>query len=557
MLTVTFRDFPEVTEDFKKMSNKNSLALTGSERKPLTGAKLIKPVGDSEMIRITVVLHRRSASEPVRMAAWNDHHRRTSEQFGAIHGADDKDFEAVEKFAHENGLTVVERHHASRRLVLVGPASAMQKAFGTQLSHYEAPGGIQYRGRTGSINLPAEIRDSVMAVLGLDNRPVAKPHFRRRSAGVKPRAAGGPDGSFTPPQLAQLYSFPTGLTGAGQTIAIVELGGGFSATDLATYFGGLGITAPTVSAVSVDNGANTPGSDADGEVMLDIEVAGAVAPGAQIAVYFAPNTDQGFHDAIALAVHDADRKPSIVSISWGGPEDSWTQQARDAMNAAMQDAGALGVTVTVAAGDDGSTDGVKDGSAHVDFPASSPFCLACGGTAIQASNGQITSEQVWNELANQEGATGGGVSTVFSLPAYQQNANVPAQVNNGFVGRGVPDVAGDADPTTGYQVLVDGQNTVIGGTSAVAPLWAGLVALLNQQLGQPVGFLNTVLYQIGESAFNDITQGSNGDYSAGPGWDACTGLGSPNGAALLQALQAAGTTTTTQTPQPTPALQGR
>src|SRR5208283_3219135 len=209
------------------------------------------------------------------------------------------------------------------------------------------------------------------------------------------------------------------------------------------------------------------------------------------------------------------------------------------------------------AGDDGSTDGVKDGSAHVDFPASSPFCLACGGTAIQASNGQITSEQVWNELANQEGATGGGVSTVFSLPAYQQNANVPAQVNNGFVGRGVPDVAGDADPTTGYQVLVDGQNTVIGGTSAVAPLWAGLVALLNQQLGQPVGFLNTVLYQIGESAFNDITQGSNGDYSAGPGWDACTGLGSPNGAALLQALQAAGTTTTTQTPQPTPALQGR
>src|SRR5208283_3164562 len=196
MLTVTFRDFPEVTEDFKKMSNKNSLALTGSERKPLTGAKLIKPVGDSEMIRITVVLHRRSASEPVRMAAWNDHHRRTSEQFGAIHGADDKDFEAVEKFAHENGLTVVERHHASRRLVLVGPASAMQKAFGTQLSHYEAPGGIQYRGRTGSINLPAEIRDSVMAVLGLDNRPVAKPHFRRRSAGVKPRAAGGPDGSF-------------------------------------------------------------------------------------------------------------------------------------------------------------------------------------------------------------------------------------------------------------------------------------------------------------------------------------------------------------------------
>jgi kumamolisin len=536
------------------MSNQPQQTLTGSERKPLSGAELVKPVADNEMIRVTVVLRRRSASEPVRMAAWNDHHRRTSEQFGAIHGADHEDFEAIEKFAHQSGLTVVERHDASRRLVLVGPASAMQKAFGTQLGHYEVPGGVQYRGRTGPVNLPAEIRSSVMAVLGLDNRPVAKPHFRL-SARLRANAAGAPSGTFTPPQLAQLYNFPQNLTGSGQTIAIIELGGGYSPADLAAYFGSLQIPTPAVSAISVDNGANSPGSDADGEVMLDIEVAGAVAPGAQIAVYFAPNTDQGFHDAIAQAVHDTARKPSIVSISWGGPEDSWTQQARDAMNAAIQDAGALGVTVTVAAGDDGSTDGVNDGSDHVDFPASSPFCLACGGTAVQASNGKITSEQVWNELANQEGATGGGVSTIFPLPGYQQNASVPPQVNNGFVGRGVPDVAGDADPVTGYQVLVDGQNTVIGGTSAVAPLWAGLIALLNQQLGQPVGFVNTVLYQIGEAAFNDITQGNNGDYSAGPGWDACTGLGSPNGTALLQALQAAATTTAT--PQPVAALQGR
>jgi kumamolisin len=544
------------------MSNNNSIALTGSERKPLAGAKLIKPVGDDELIRVTIVLHRRAAAEPVKPAVWNDRHRHTSAEFGAIHGADYKDFAAIEKFAHENGLTVVERHHASRRLVLVGPASAMQKAFGTQLAHYEVPGGIQYRGRTGSVNLPTEIRDSVMAVLGLDNRPVAKPHFRR-STRLRPRATGGPDGSFTPPQLAQLYNFPAGPTGAGQTIAIIELGGGYSSDDLATYFSGLQIADPSVTAVSVDNGANSPGSDADGEVMLDIEVAGAVAPGAQIAVYFAPNTDQGFTDAIAQAVHDTVRKPSIVSISWGGPEDSWTPQARDAMNAAMQDAAALGVTITVAAGDDGSTDGEKDGLVHTDFPASSPFALACGGTSVQASNGQITSEQVWNELANQEGATGGGVSAVFPLPTWQQNANVPKELNTGFVGRGVPDVSGDADPSTGYQVLVDGQNQIIGGTSAVAPLWAGLVALLNQQLGQPVGFINPVLYQLSEAVFNDITQGNNPDYSAGPGWDPCTGVGSPNGAALLQALQAAGTGSTTATPNTTakpqaiPALMGQ
>jgi subtilase family serine protease len=275
--------------------------------------------------------------------------------------------------------------------------------------------------------------------------------------------------------------------------------------------------------------------------MLDIEVVGAIAPGANIAVYFAPNSDQGFIDAVTDAIHDTTRNPSVVSISWGGPETTWTQQSLTALNAALQDAATLGVTVTVAAGDDGSSDGVGDGQLHVDFPASSPFSLACGGTKLQASGSTITSEVVWNETANNEGATGGGVSVNFPLPAYQQSAGAPAQPQTQYVGRGVPDVAGDADPTTGYQVRVDGQDTVIGGTSAVAPLWAALVALINEQLGKNVGFLNPTLYSLGETDFHDITSGNNDDaglgyYTAGPGWDACTGLGSPNGAALLQAL---------------------
>jgi kumamolisin len=184
--------------------------------------------------------------------------------------------------------------------------------------------------------------------------------------------------------------------------------------------------------------------------MLDIEVAGSIAPGANIAVYFAPNTDQGFIDAITDAVHDTARKASVVSISWGGAEDSWTQQSQTAMNAAFQDAATLGVTVTVASGDNGSTDGVGDGSLHVDFPASSPYVLACGGTTLKGSDGAISSEVVWNEIANNEGATGGGVSNAFALPAYQSSAGVPVQPKTGFVGRGVPDVAGDADPITGY-----------------------------------------------------------------------------------------------------------
>jgi kumamolisin len=292
----------------------------------------------------------------------------------------------------------------------------------------------------------------------------------------------------------------------------------------------------------VDNGKNQPGSDADGEVMLDIEVAGAIAHGSKIAVYFAPNTDQGFIDAITDAAHDSRRKPSVISISWGGPEDSWTEQGRTAMNAALQDAATLGVTVTAASGDDGSTDGQSDGKLHVDFPASSPFVLACGGTTLKASGSRISSETVWNEVANNEGAGGGGISVEFARPAYQNNATVPVNPQTKKAGRGVPDVAGNADPTTGYQVLVDGQNQIVGGTSAVAPLWAALVALINQQLGKPVGFLNPILYSMNRAAFNDITSGNNdsgdlGFYSAASGWDPCTGLGSPNGAALLAELQ--------------------
>jgi kumamolisin len=180
---------------------------------------------------------------------------------------------------------------------------------------------------------------------------------------------------------------------------------------------------------------------------------------------------------------------------------------------------------------------------HVDFPASSSYALACGGTTLQANGSQITSEVVWNEIANNEGATGGGVSNFFALPSYQQNAGVPAQPETSFMGRGSPDVSGNADPETGYQVVVDGQNIIVGGTSAVAPLWAGLIALLNQQLGTSVGLLQPKLYSLGETDVNDITEGNNDDsglgyYSAAVGWDPCTGLGSPNGTAILNALTA-------------------
>jgi kumamolisin len=450
-------------------------------------------------------------------------------EFSVLHGADPTDIAAIEAFAHENGLTVVESSAARRSVVLKGTAANMQTAFGTKLAHYTITAG-EYRGRTGPLTIPANLHDIVTAVLGLDNRPIAKPHSRRAQAAKV-------TGAFTPAQVAQAYSFPTGATGAGETIGIIELGGGYNTGDLNTYFGG---KARTITSISVDGGANQPGvdPDSDGEVMLDIEVAGSVAPGARIVVYFAPNTDQGFHDAITTAVQDTVNHPSVISISWGGPEDSWTTQAATAMLEACTDAAGVGVTITAASGDNGATDGVSDGKLHVDLPASLPPVLGCGGTKLTLSGSQIKTEVVWNETANGEGATGGGVSNIDPLPAYQTKAGVPLQKNTQFKGRGVPDVAGNADPVTGYEVRVDGQNTVIGGTSAVAPLWAGLIALLNQQIGKPVGFLHPALYQlIGTSAFHQILKGNNGAYDAGPNWNACTGLGSPNGAAILKALQ--------------------
>ncbi len=212
-----------------------------------------------------------------------------------------------------------------------------------------------------------------------------------------------------------------------------------------------------------------------------------------------------------------------------------------AFDSAAQDAGALGVTICAASGDNGSGDGVTDGANHVDFPASSPNILACGGTTLQSANGAVTSETVWNDGA-QGGATGGGFSNQFPLPAYQASDNIKPPSGGG---RGVPDVCGDADPETGYQVLVDGKSLVIGGTSAVAPLWSGLIALLNQKLGKSVGFLQPVLYGLPKTAdaFNDVTQGSNGAFSAGPGWDPTTGLGSPSGENLLTALSGGDTST--------------
>ncbi len=514
--------------------------IPGSERQLDPEHTRVGDIEPGSEIDLTVYVRPRATADWVDAEATRPPDQRrvaSREDWAQEYGARPEDVDAVRAFAEQHGLTVTNVDLARRAVGLHGSMKAVTAAFEPQLHGLYAPsaGAASYRARSGPLTIPAELDGIVTGVFGIDDRPQAAKHLRIVAA---PSATAT---SYTPPQVAAAYAFPSGVTGRGETIAIIELGGGYETADLQTYFQGLGLTAPSVTAVAVDGGANSPGTDtgADTEVMLDIEVAGAVAPDAAIVVYFAPNTDQGFIDAVTQAVHDTTHKPSVVSISWGGSEDSWTAQGRTQMEQALTEAGALGVTVTVAAGDNGSTDNVTDGQQHVDFPASAPHALACGGTSLRASGAHISSETAWNTPSH--GTTGGGVSRQFALPSYQTSATVPNNVDTGKPGRGVPDVSGNADPETGYRVRADGTDQTVGGTSAVAPLWAGLIALLNQSAGAPLGFAQPRLYPLlGSAAFRDITSGTNGAYSAGPGWDACTGLGSPNGTALAQQLGSGG-----------------
>lgn len=506
-----------------------AMTLPGSFRPPLDDIEPIGPVDASERLTATLVLRRRAPLPPDT--------RLTAAELAIQHGADAADIDTVTSELGNLGIEVLEVDAASRRVRIAGSAALLSTVFDTSLSRVRRQDQIEHRYREGALSLPEPLTGVVVAVLGMDDRPQAQSHLRTA-------APGAVAASYTPPQLAHIYAIPESTDGTGETIAIIELGGGFVQSDLDHYFGGLGLATPDVSAVGVDGADNQPTGDpgsADGEVVLDIEVAGGIAPKSSLVVYFAPNTDAGFLDAVSTATH-ADPTPTAISISWGQSEDAWTGQARSAMDSAFADAAALGVTVTAASGDDGSTDRAGSG-VHCDFPASSPHVLGCGGTTLHAdsSTGTISSETVWNG-GSAGGATGGGVSDAYDVPSWQADAGVPARADGGGTGRGVPDVAADADPSTGYQVYVDGQASVFGGTSAAAPLWAALAARLAQALGRSLGFPHPVLYadvRAGEPAraFRDITSGDNGAYSAGPGWDACTGLGSPDGTALLNALR--------------------
>jgi kumamolisin len=304
------------------------------------------------------------------------------------------------------------------------------------------------------------------------------------------------------------------------------------------------ISPPQMADIDVGKGRNNPGinAKADAEVALDIQVVAGVAPEARIVVYFTELSEPGLVAGVSRAVHGPER-PNVIIITWGEPETLWPDQSRLGLDPVLQDAVRLGITVVATAGDDLARERMSGEKVYVNYPASSPYVLACGGTRItlDGDGASISDEVVWNDSGVR--GTGGGISQQYRLPSFQTGAHLPGSLNDGKTGRGVPDVAAAAAPVNGYRIFLNGAAQVASGTSAVAPLWGAFVALLNAERGHPVGFINDRLYQAPD-LLKPILSGDNIDsesglgYMAGPGWNACTGLGSPKGAAILAALTA-------------------
>ena len=484
----------------------------------------------------------------------------TRAQLAHEYGSDPKAVQTIENFAKEHGLVVTRNEPASARMGLAGTADNIDAAFGVTLMDYENPKLGAFHARTGPVNVPSEVGDAITGVFGLNNHRVLHRGFRPAHH-LAPQMATPARSWFIPTELGPVYDFPN-ANAQKQCIGLLEFGGGVDTSDVASYFSQIGSPAPSVQVIAVDGVSTDPSSDPNstGEVMLDIDVAGALGAGAKLAVYFSTFDEKGLVDCLSKVINDSTNDPSVVSISWGWDENQkfnnegviWSPAAIDHCNQSFLAAAQLGITVCVSTGDDGSEAQMKDGLAHVNFPATSPYVLAVGGTTLHvrkpAKGASQVTETVWNG-GTSDGGTGGGVSDITPCPTWQTGKVVPSINPGHFAGRAIPDVAADADPATGYLTMSGGKMQVVGGTSASSPLWASLIARINASLGARVGNFNALLYsKFGPGGvLRDITSGDNdvegllhGQYPAGKGWDACTGWGVPDGQKLLEAFEGNG-----------------
>ncbi|MGA7633188.1 MAG: S53 family peptidase [Terriglobales bacterium] len=554
--------------------------LEGSERHPAPGTKRLGPADPAEEFSVTVRVRRRKDGPPLPdHAHWmgtppTKRTFLTHEDFEKKFGAAQEDLDAVASFARGHGMTVKQTTLAGRTILLSGTVKQMGQAFAVELGRYKSSQGI-YRGRDGFVYVPDELADIVVAVFGLDNRRVG---FRNGGdpPGTVPFTVGGPT------TISQFYNFPQAPPYAtGQRIGVLEFAppGGWTQPDVQATLNSWFASDTNPTIIDVPSTANPQISDS--ETILDICTASAVAPGATIQVYWGADSTsaQDWFNIINRIFHSPQSgdppHPQVLSISWtliGGDDFITTagivsSATVDEISSDFKEMALAGITIFAASGDGGSLgwNNTMDappgalGKAHVAYPASDPWVTSCGGTSTgQTASVMLGEEWVWNDTyipSNAPGATGGGISAFFTnLPQWQVGIVNQLSLASNAVGRGVPDVAGNASLNSGYQISLNLQfSGPYCGTSAVAPLYAGLVAMINARLGETagIGFLNPTLYALRDTIFVDINdqiflgQGAPADnsfggspgYPSGPGWDACTGLGRIDGSALLAALQ--------------------
>jgi kumamolisin len=480
----------------------------------------------------------------------------TRDQLADEYGSDPKAIARIEAFAKAHKLVVTRNEPASARIGLAGTVANLSTAFGVTLFDYSHPRLGEFHARTGPVHVPSQIADAITGVFGFNNHRVLRRtlHSARNAA---PDTTSKARPWFIPSELAEIYAFPD-TNAQQQCIGLLEFGGGVEASDVTSYFEKIAQPVPNVKVIAVDGVSADQSADPEstGEVMLDVDIAGALAGGSKVAVYFSTFDEKGMIDCLSAVINDSNNDPSVVSISWGWDENQpfnnsgvvWSPAAIEHCNASFLAAAHLGITVCVSTGDDGSEAQVQDGRAHVNFPATSPYVLAVGGTTLHARKNAKGTRQiievVWNDGPGS--GTGGGISDITPVPSWQRG-KVPPSINPGhFAGRAIPDVAANADPATGYLTMSNGKLQIAGGTSASAPLWASLIARINAVMGTRAGNFNALLYSnFGPNGvLRDITVGNNdtgglldGQFPAGPGWDACTGWGAPDGGKLLAALK--------------------
>ena len=461
----------------------------------------------------------------------------TPEQFAERFGPTEADYQAAIDFAKSNGLTVACTHPNRVVLDVEGAVTNIETAFHVTMRVYQHP--TEARTFFAPDAEPSlDLAVPVLHISGLDNYSLPHTNSRRKPAAqATPSSGSGPGGGYVGDDFRNAYIPGVTLDGSGQSVGLLQFDG-FYASDITAYEALAGRPNIPVQVVPVDGGVSTITSAGSGEVSLDIEMVIAMAPGvSSIIVYEAPNPSPWVDLLNRMAT---DNRAKQLSCSWsGGSHDATAEQI-------FRQMAAQGQTFFNATGDSDAFTG------SISFPSDSTNIVEVGGTTLTTTGpgGSYAAETVWN-LGLYNGSyvgSSGGISTYFALPGYQRSIDMTANQGSTTL-RNVPDVAMVADNV--YVIYFNGQSGAFGGTSCAAPLWAGFTALINQQAaasGQaPVGFLNPALYAIGQgsgyaAAFHDITSGNNfssaspAKFSAVPGYDLCTGWGTPAGSNLINAL---------------------